>query len=148
MGVPGRQVPRNMVATDRAGHRSQNEPKAAREKPGCERGLMTLWQVQPADWSQEAASQGPGQASGDWSQEQGGHLPRDGGKEWRQLAGSRGPGRLVRSLCPSAWSRVSRGQQKSVFTRWGQAGRRLIQKEGEPSPHKEEEARLSKHQQI
>lgn len=35
-GVPGRQVPRNMVATDRAGHKSQNEPKAASKKPGCE----------------------------------------------------------------------------------------------------------------
>lgn len=100
--MPGRQVPRNMVATDRAGLRSQNEPKAAREKSGCERGLVTRWQVRLADWSQEAASQGPGRASGDWSQKQGGHLPRDGDKEWRQLAGSRGPGRLVHRLCCSA----------------------------------------------
>lgn len=38
--MPGRQEPRNMVAADRDKHRSQNERKAAREKPGCERGLL------------------------------------------------------------------------------------------------------------
>lgn len=58
--MPGRQVPRNLVSADRAGHKSQNEPKAARKGPGCERGLVTCWQVRLAAWGREAASQGPG----------------------------------------------------------------------------------------
>lgn len=151
-GVLGRQAPRNTVAADRDRHKSQNEPKAAREKPGCERGLMTCWRVWPADWGQKAAaSQGLVRASRAWSQEQAGHLPREGGEEWRRPAGPGGQRRLVHRLCWSARGWALRGQGGKCVCMGSQVGHRLIQKEGEPSPSKEEEAssrRLSKRQQI
>lgn len=62
--MPGRQAPKDMVAADRDSDSSQNEPEAAREEPGCERGLMTRWQGRLADRDQKVASQGLGRASG------------------------------------------------------------------------------------
>lgn len=145
-GVPGRQAPRNRVAADSTQNRSQNEPQAAWEKPGCERGLMTCWCVRLVDGGREAASQGLSRTLGSWSQEQAGHIPGGGGKEWRQLAGAR----RAKEACPRAvlFSRGQAGKcSGSVGARWG-AG--WLRRKGSP-PSKEAEASshgLSGRQQI
>lgn len=64
-GRAGQAGSQEQSGSRQGGNRSQSEPKAAREKPGCEQGLVTRWRVWLADWGQEATSQGPGWASGD-----------------------------------------------------------------------------------
>lgn len=111
--MPDRQAPRDVVAADRDRRRSQSEPKAAREKAGCEQVLMTRWQGRLADGDQKVASQGLGRASEDWSQERERHLSREGSKVRRQPDGEGGlsPGCAVQ---PQAGSLGAR--EESVFT--------------------------------
>lgn len=134
------------MAADSTQHRSQNEPQAAGEKPGCEQGLMTCWRARLADWGQKAASQGLSRTPGNWSQEQAGHLPREGGKEWRQLAG----GRRTKEACPQAVL-FSLGQGGKCGCPVGaRLGAGWLRRQGSP-PSKEAEAsshRLSGSQQI
>lgn len=111
--MPDRQAPRDVVAADRDRRRSQSEPKAAREKAGCEQVLMTCWQGRLADGDQKVASQGLGRASEDCSQERERHLSREGSKVQRQPDGEGGlsPGCAVQPRAGSLGAR-----EESVFT--------------------------------
>lgn len=71
--------------------------------------------MQLADWGQEVASQGPGQASGNWSQEQTGHFP---GTASRAEGGEAGPPAVLFS-----WEAGPLGAQgDNVFTQRVQLG--------------------------
>lgn len=128
VGMPGRQAPRNMVATDGAGHRSQNEPEAAR-KPGCDRGLMTRWQVRLADWGQAGL---PGTGARNREGISPGTVARSGGS-WQ---GPEDQGREVGGgLSTGCGGQDAKGSGRKVcLCGGGQVGRRLIQGEGEPFP--------------
>lgn len=148
VGMPGRQAPRNMVATDGAGHRSQNEPEAAREKPGCDRGLMTRWQVRLADWGQAGL---PGTGARNREGISPGTVARSGGS-WQ---GPEDRGREVGGgLSTGCAVRMPRGQVGKYVCVVGarlDAGWFRGKESHPPPPRKEEEAgscRLSKRQQI
>lgn len=57
--MPGRWVPGNMVAADRGRLQRQNEPQAAREKPGVSQALTTYWPVQLVDGARGQPTRGP-----------------------------------------------------------------------------------------
>lgn len=132
------------------GHRRQNKRNAVREKPGCEQGLMTHWQCSWQTGARRWPARGQARLLGTGARSRQGTSP---GKAVRSRDGQQGRGwRGWSAGCAvQLGGRTLRGPRGQCVHPAGPVGPRLIQKEGEPPPSREEETschQLSKHQQM
>ena len=145
-GVLGRPVPRNMVRADRM----DTGGKTNLRQSGCERDLMTHWQCSWQTGARSWPARGQARLLGTGARSRQGSSP---GKAARSRDGQQGRGwRGWSTGCAvQPGGRTFRGPGGQCVHLAGPVRPRLIQKEGEPPPSREEETschQLSKHQQM